>query len=164
MIPRQKTTACTMLSRRPPDCRLRKYDIVIGIMGKTQGVKMEASPKPKATARKASQPFGLAAAAADDAGPAGGLRLGVAGGNDDGGGRGGRVDGEGGGAGPLGRDAHLGIAGLVAGGDGEFGGAGGGVLLQLQFEQEGDVAFVGLGVGVEVGVEGALGGGLEDAR
>jgi hypothetical protein len=24
MIPRQKTNACTMLSRRPPDCRLRK--------------------------------------------------------------------------------------------------------------------------------------------
>ena len=56
MIPRQKTRACTMLSRRPPDCRLRKYDIVIGIMGKTQGVKMEARPKPKATARNASSP------------------------------------------------------------------------------------------------------------
>ena len=24
MIPRQKTPACTTLSRRPPDCRLRK--------------------------------------------------------------------------------------------------------------------------------------------
>src|ERR1017187_6673055 len=55
-IPSQKTTACMAPSRFPPDCWWRKYDMVMGIMGKTQGVKMEASPKPKATSRKAPQP------------------------------------------------------------------------------------------------------------
>src|SRR5215831_6210789 len=54
-IPRQKTAACTMLSRRPPDCRFRKYDIVMGIIGKTQGVKIDASPKPNATSRNAAR-------------------------------------------------------------------------------------------------------------
>ena len=92
------------------------------------------------------------------------LGLGVAGGDDDGGGGGGRIDGESGGAGPLGGHAHFGVAGLVAGGEGELGGAGGGVLFQLHFEEEGDVAFVGFGVGVEVGVEGAFGLGLEGAE
>ena len=54
-------------------------------MGKTQGVKMEARPKPKATARKARSPSGCVEGADDD--EAGGRRrLGVAGGNDDGGG------------------------------------------------------------------------------
>ena len=56
MIPRQKTTAWITPSRRPPDCRFRKYDMVMGIIGKTQGVKMEARPKPKATSRNAAQP------------------------------------------------------------------------------------------------------------
>ena len=46
-----------------PGCRLRKYDMVMGIMGKTQGVKMQASPAPKATSRKAGQPC-----ASDDGG------------------------------------------------------------------------------------------------
>src|SRR3954447_21399700 len=55
MMPRQNTSACTMLSRLLPDGRLRKYDMVIGIIGKTQGVKMDASPKPNATARKAAR-------------------------------------------------------------------------------------------------------------
>src|ERR1019366_257399 len=40
-IPRQKTTACMTPSRFSPDCWLRKYDIVMGIMGKTQGVKRD---------------------------------------------------------------------------------------------------------------------------
>src|SRR4051794_3765804 len=61
-IPRQKTRAWTMLSRRPPDWRFRKYDIVIGIMGKTQGVKIEARPNPKATARKPARLSGDAGA------------------------------------------------------------------------------------------------------
>src|ERR1035438_2173475 len=52
-IPRQKTTAWVTESRRPPDWRLRKYDMVMGIMGKTQGVKIDARPKPNATARNA---------------------------------------------------------------------------------------------------------------
>jgi len=52
--------------RFSPDCRLRKYDIVMGIIGKTHGVKMQASPAPNATSRNAPQPCdsdgGLAAA------------------------------------------------------------------------------------------------------
>ena len=59
MIPRQKTTACATPSRRPPAGRFRKYDMVMGIMGKTQGVKMEARPKPNATSRNAPKPCGL---------------------------------------------------------------------------------------------------------
>src|ERR1043166_8563572 len=55
MIPKQKIAACAT-----PPLRLRKYDMVIGIMGKTQGVKMEASPKPKATAMKAARPWSVA--------------------------------------------------------------------------------------------------------
>jgi hypothetical protein len=51
MIPRQKTTACVTPSPLPADCRFRKNDMVIGIIGKTHGVKIEASPKPKATSR-----------------------------------------------------------------------------------------------------------------
>src|ERR1700722_10456412 len=39
-----------MASRRVP-WRFRKYDMVMGIMGKTQGVKMAAKPNPKATSR-----------------------------------------------------------------------------------------------------------------
>ena len=57
MIPRQKTTACVTESRRLPECRLRKYDMVMGIIGNTQGVKMEASPNPNATSRKAHHPW-----------------------------------------------------------------------------------------------------------
>src|ERR1700689_3280876 len=41
-----------MASRRVP-WRFRKYDMVMGIMGKTQGVKMAARPNPKATSRNA---------------------------------------------------------------------------------------------------------------
>src|SRR4051794_11996367 len=51
IIPRQNTTACATL-----DWRFRKYDIVIGIIGNTHGVKIEASPKPKATSRNAPIP------------------------------------------------------------------------------------------------------------
>ena len=57
-----KTAGESTLSRRVPDCRLRKYDIVIGIIGKTQGVKIEASPKPKATRMKPPSPWPCAAA------------------------------------------------------------------------------------------------------
>ena len=39
-----------------PIAGFRKNDIVIGIMGKTQGVKMAASPKPKARRRKDPSP------------------------------------------------------------------------------------------------------------
>ena len=35
--------------------------MVMGIMGKTQGVKMEARPKPKATSRNAPRPCGVGA-------------------------------------------------------------------------------------------------------
>src|SRR5207248_7210437 len=55
-MPRQKTIACASPPRFSPDCRLRKYDMVIGIMGKTQGVKMHARPAPNATRRNAPQP------------------------------------------------------------------------------------------------------------
>src|SRR5271156_3818194 len=51
MTPTQKTTACMMPSRRLPVCRFRKYDTVNGIMGKTQGVKIAASPAPKAVSK-----------------------------------------------------------------------------------------------------------------
>src|SRR6202162_6621681 len=55
-IPRQKTTACSRPSRRLPVCRLIKYDTVNGIMGKTQGVKMAASPAPKAVSKNRPKP------------------------------------------------------------------------------------------------------------
>jgi hypothetical protein len=85
MIPRQKTTACATPPRFPPDCWWRKNDIVMGIMGKTQGVKIQASPAPKATSRNAPQPCasgdGTAADAADggwaSANPAGMARDGA---------------------------------------------------------------------------------------
>src|SRR5579883_729342 len=51
MIPRQNVIACA----NPPRCPT-KYDIVIGIIGKTQGVKIAASPNPKASTRKAASP------------------------------------------------------------------------------------------------------------
>src|ERR1035441_2818165 len=56
MIPRHKTTAWVTPLRFSPDCWLRKYDIVMGIMGKTHGVKMQASPAPNANSRNAPQP------------------------------------------------------------------------------------------------------------
>ena len=65
------------------------------------------------------------------AGRRGRWRFRVTGGDDDGG-AGGRVDGEGDGAVPFRGNAHLGIADLVARGEGEFGGAGGCVGLQLR--------------------------------
>ncbi len=68
MIPRQKTTACATPSRLPPACRLRKYDMVMGIMGKTQGVKMQANPTPKASSRNCARPV---SAEAGDAEPEG---------------------------------------------------------------------------------------------
>ena len=40
----------------------------MGIMGKTQGVKMEANPKPNARARNAPQPEGCAGASGELAG------------------------------------------------------------------------------------------------
>src|SRR5579862_5229806 len=46
MIPRQKTSACAM-----PPRWFRKNETVIGIMGKTHGVKMVARPNPKAASR-----------------------------------------------------------------------------------------------------------------
>src|SRR5260370_31933989 len=61
-IPRQNTTACKTPSRRLPDCRFTKYETVKGIIGKTQGVKMAASPAPNAVRRNKPKPdcFGAA--------------------------------------------------------------------------------------------------------
>src|ERR1017187_6243631 len=67
MIPRQKTTACRIASRRPPDSRLRKYDMVMGIIGKQHGVKMDARPKPKAARRNRIQLCAAAACASETA-------------------------------------------------------------------------------------------------
>src|ERR1039457_5340188 len=69
-MPRQKTTAWITPSRRPPDCRFRKYDMVMGIIGNTQGVKIEASPNPNASTKKAAQP--CADGAGDCPAPGGG--------------------------------------------------------------------------------------------
>src|ERR1039457_5364795 len=55
-IPRQKTTARMTPSRFPPDCCWRKYDMGMGIIGKTQGVNMLGRPKPKAPRRTAPEP------------------------------------------------------------------------------------------------------------
>src|ERR1700735_5729056 len=52
MMPRQKTIACNTPSRLPPDWRFKKNETVNGIMGKTQGVKMAASPAPNAIRKK----------------------------------------------------------------------------------------------------------------
>src|SRR5580704_7005565 len=75
MIPRQKTTACDTPPRFSPDCWLRKYDMVMGIMGKTHGVKMHASPAPNANRMKVGQPCASTeVVVADPANPpAGGL-------------------------------------------------------------------------------------------
>ncbi len=57
MIPSEKTVACTTPSRRLPDCRFRKYDTVNGIIGKTQGVKIAATPPKKAVKRNRLNPW-----------------------------------------------------------------------------------------------------------
>src|SRR5215472_14791207 len=54
-MPRQKITACETMDARDAPCLLRKNDMVIGIIGKTQGVNMEARPNPNATPRKANR-------------------------------------------------------------------------------------------------------------
>src|SRR6202023_46319 len=56
ITPRQKITACTMPSRREPELRLMKYETVNGIIGKTQGVKIAASPAANVVNRKKPRP------------------------------------------------------------------------------------------------------------
>src|ERR1044072_2673706 len=71
-----------MLSRRDPDCRFRKNDIVMGIIGNTQGLKMVSSPKPNATARNAARSpefSGVDAAASTGAQPGSAYPAGTAG-------------------------------------------------------------------------------------
>ena len=51
-----------MLSRRDPDCRFRKNDMVIGIMGKTQGVKMVSQPEAECHSQKGRQIAGYSGA------------------------------------------------------------------------------------------------------
>src|SRR5581483_12379429 len=66
-------TACRTPWPREPDCRFRKKDTVIGIIGKTHGVKIAATPKPNASRRNRPSPSeaaGAAAGAADVAAPA----------------------------------------------------------------------------------------------
>ena len=46
-------------SDRDPESRFRKYDIVIGIIGNTQGVKIDARPKPRAVSRKGNKSSSL---------------------------------------------------------------------------------------------------------
>src|SRR5258706_4166448 len=62
-IPRQNTTACNTPSRRVLVCRFTKYETVKGIIGKTHGVKMAASPAPNAVRRNKPKPdcFGAGA-------------------------------------------------------------------------------------------------------
>ena len=55
-MPRQKTTACRTACARDSPAWLRKNDRMIGIIGKTQGVKMAAKPKLKASRRNAPSP------------------------------------------------------------------------------------------------------------
>ena len=81
---------------------------MIGIMGKTQGVKMEASPKPKATSRKAPRPWSCGGwGGAMRRAAAGGFGFGVAGGNAGAVAGGGRVHGQGRRAVHFGRHAQL---------------------------------------------------------
>ena len=162
MMPRQKTMACVTLSRRDPDCRFRKNDMVIGIMGKTQGVKMVSSPKPKATARNGARSPEAAVAVPAAASTGADGRLGISGGNGGRGGGGGGIDGQGRGD-VLGdrRDAMRGVAHLVAGLQRDLDRSGGGILFQLQPDQEDHRAFVGLEFLVEAGVERALRRGLQ---
>jgi len=54
-IPRQKIPAWINPSFRDPESRFKKYDIVIGIIGNTQGVKIDASPNPRAVNRNGSK-------------------------------------------------------------------------------------------------------------
>src|ERR1039458_5342235 len=104
----------------------------MGIMGKTQGVKMEARPKPKATARNARSPS-AGAAGVDDGAGAGACGSGDPAGGTTGVGAPVHVEGP----------AGLALPGRLGGEKGKSGGARGGVLLQFQFEQEGHVALVG---------------------
>ena len=62
MIPKQKTMACVTPSRRLLDCRFTKYDTVKGIIGKTQGVNIAASPPAKAVRRNRLKPWDEAGA------------------------------------------------------------------------------------------------------
>ena len=63
MIPRQNSTAWNTPSRFSPSCRFTKYETVNGIIGKTQGVKMAASPAPNAVSRKRPNPAEVCGAA-----------------------------------------------------------------------------------------------------
>src|SRR5260370_42112398 len=73
IIPRQNTAAWNTLSRRVADGLFRKNDMVIGIIGKTQGVKIASKPAPNAKARKGVNPCssGLGAEGAAEAGAPG---------------------------------------------------------------------------------------------
>ncbi len=53
MIPSENTIAC-----RIPPRSFRKNETVIGIIGNTQGVKIDASPSPNAVSKNASMPSG----------------------------------------------------------------------------------------------------------
>ncbi len=56
MIPSENTSAWnTPLPREPDSCR-RKNETVIGIIGNTHGVKIEARPNPNAITRNAPNP------------------------------------------------------------------------------------------------------------
>ena len=68
-MPIQKIAAWVTMAAFDAPCLFRKNDMVIGIMGNTQGVKIEASPKPKATPRKASSEVSGSAAVVAVAGP-----------------------------------------------------------------------------------------------
>src|SRR5262245_811800 len=68
MIPRQNTAACITL---PFWCR--KYDIVIGIIGKTQGVKIDARPNPNAVSRNAPKSWSPATVVPGGGGACGSL-------------------------------------------------------------------------------------------
>ncbi len=64
----------------------------------------------------------------------------------------------------MGRVALRGVAGFVLDVERVLRFAGGRVLLELQVQQKDRLAFVGLGLGAEVGVVGFLGGRLERAE
>ena len=57
MTPTTNTVACITEAFFSPDCVDMKYDIVIGIIGKTQGVKMANKPMPKARPAKRKRPW-----------------------------------------------------------------------------------------------------------
>ena len=139
--------------------------MVMGIIGKTHGVKIARKPKPNAASRKIPRSSEFAGVAAPSWCPISrGLGLAIA-----------RRDcqcrrGSRGvdhqrcnGTALHGRDAQLIAAYLVANFGADFSGTGGRVLLQRNIQQEDHVAFVGLGVQIEIGIEGALGLRLENA-